>query len=75
MWDGGDLLIQVIQDEAKVRVWNDKKVVSGAYVKVFVREYDQTRFWRDGYTDIAGIFSYTGQNMKNIEKIAILVVT
>lgn len=55
-----------------------RQPVDDAYVKVFARHRDgQTRFYKDGYTDLRGQFDYvtlsTGE-LETVEQLAILIL-
>lgn len=57
----GGLDVQVSRETRQLRVRDRKgKPVAGAYVKVYVRDASgrETKFHKDGYTDLRGAFDY-----------------
>ena len=57
----GGLDVQVSRETRQLRVRDRKgKPVAGAYVKVYVRDVSgrETKFHKDGYTDLRGAFDY-----------------
>lgn len=59
-----------------IQVFINKKKRPGAYVKVFSEKHNQaTKFYRDGYTDIAGTFRYAMSDLDKIKQFYILVTT
>ena len=57
----GTLEVQVAREARQLRVRDGRgKPVAGAYVKVYVRDAAgrETKFHKDGYTDLRGVFDY-----------------
>ncbi|MAH13224.1 MAG: hypothetical protein CMO33_05705 [Verrucomicrobia bacterium] len=74
-----ELAVQVIQNYGHVRVTHEKtsEPLSKVYVKVYCRlSNGQTRFYKDGYTDLRGRFDYvsisTG-DLDGVREFSILV--
>ena len=53
----------------------DRRRAIGSYVKVFSRSNGDTKFYRDGYTDMTGTFRYALSDLDNISDFSILVCT
>lgn len=54
------------------------KLQSEVYVKVFARNGDHSKFYKDGYTDIRGRFDYSSLNnsvLQNIDRFSILIMS
>ena len=51
----------------------DGKPKPGAYCKVYAKG-KETRFYKDGYTDIQGKFKYVSQ-LDDVEKFSLLFIT
>jgi hypothetical protein len=65
------LAVQVVEAYGQVRVSNEatRKPLAGTYVKVYVRMKDgAVRFYKDGYTDLRGLFDYASLNTNEIEE-------
>jgi hypothetical protein len=57
----GAMVVQVVEGYAQARVTHSetRKPLGAVYVKVYARMKDgQVRFYKDGYTDLRGIFDY-----------------
>jgi hypothetical protein len=73
--------VQTVENYGQVRVSHatTAKPVPKAYVKVFAQMQDgQTKFYKDGYTDLRGRFDYTSLNTNEIEivkKFSILILS
>ena len=71
----------MIQRYGQLRVTEtkDNKTVPKTYVKVYARGTDgQTRFHKDGYTDLRGRFDYVTQSnnpLDNVAEYSILVLS
>ena len=76
-----DLTVQGIENygQIKVREASTGRALPATYVKVYARLANgQTRFHKDGYTDIRGRFDYvslSGMDNAEIERFAVLVLT
>ena len=76
-----NMTVQVIENYGQVKVTHQEtgKPLSTVYVKVFARMQDgQTRFYKDGYTDLRGRFDYTSLNTNDldfVDRFAILVLS
>lgn len=62
-------------DEGSAYVYVEGKRQVGVYCKVYGEQRNQSRFLKDGYTDIRGGFRYIPQNSEEIERYAVLSVT
>jgi hypothetical protein len=56
-------------------VYHKRKRLPGAYVKVFANKNGKKQFYRDGYTDMTGIFKYALAETEGVSEFSILVVT
>jgi len=76
-----DLTVQGIENygQIKVREASSGRALPATYVKVYARLANgQTRFHKDGYTDIRGRFDYvslSGMDNAEIQRFAVLVLT
>jgi len=65
--------------QLKVATQHDRRPISKAYVKVYVRTNDdKVEFCKDGYTDIAGLFDYASvstNKLDSVQRFAILVLS
>jgi hypothetical protein len=52
-----------------------KRKAAGVYVKVFAEQRGNTKFYRDGYTDMTGSFRYALEDIDEVSAFAILVQT
>merc|ERR1719410_644447 len=58
-YKGTNCIIEIVGDDNKTKaVHNLKKPISGAYIKVYSKNKNETKFYKDGYTDIRGRFQY-----------------
>jgi hypothetical protein len=66
-----NLKLEISENFGEIKVLNDKNVPQPkVYVKVFAKLYsNETSFFKDGYTDIRGIFDYLSLNTSNINKV------
>jgi hypothetical protein len=75
------MAVQVTSNYGQVKVANAKtgKALPKVYVKVYARmKNGQVRFYKDGYTDLRGLFDYTSLNtdeLRQVAKFAILVLS
>jgi len=75
------LALQVIETYGQVKIANEKtnKPLPKVYVKVYARMKDgQTKFYRDGYTDLRGRFDYASlstNELDNVERFSLLVLS
>jgi hypothetical protein len=75
-----DLEVHVVESYGQVRVSEREqgRPLSRAYVKTYARFKDGTvRFYKDGYTDLAGRFDYatlSTDELDRVERFAILVI-
>lgn len=58
IWENPAIKIKMLEDEGVAIVYVDGKAKPGAYCKVYVKRQAETKFFRDGYTDIQGRFKY-----------------
>ena len=59
----GSLDVQVAREARQLRVRRaDGRPLAGAYVKVYAKDVSgrETKFHKDGYTDLRGAFDYAG---------------
>lgn len=73
LWPSDSVKVKILEDEGVAVVFVDGKPKPGAYCKVYAKG-NQTRFYKDGYTDIQGRFKYVSQ-LDDVQKFAILVIT
>jgi hypothetical protein len=75
------LTLQTIENYGQLKVMHKQtgKALSKVYVKVFARTHDgQTRFYKDGYTDLRGRFDYAAlstDEIDGVEKFSFLVLS
>lgn len=73
--------VQMIESYGQLKVVDAKtgRKVPKTYCKVYARlKNGQTRFYKDGYTDLRGRFDYTSlstNDLDNVEKLSILVMS
>ncbi|MCE5326046.1 MAG: hypothetical protein LLG01_06490 [Planctomycetaceae bacterium] len=71
--------VQMVENYGRLRVTGpDGKAMSKVYVKVYARHAGQNEpaFYKDGYTDLRGMFDYASVSISNrraVEKFAVLV--
>jgi hypothetical protein len=72
-----NMVIQISQNYGEIKVMDsEKNSLIHVYVKVFAQTYDyQISFYKDGYTDIRGIFDYLHSSLDNVEKFAIFIMS
>lgn len=73
LWSNDSVKVKVLEDEGVAVVYVDGKPRPGAYVKVYAKG-KETRFYKDGYTDIQGRFKYVSQ-LDDVEKFSLLFIT
>ncbi len=75
------LAVQVIENYGQVKVASEKtaKPLPKVYVKVYARTKDgQTKFYKDGYTDLRGRFDYASlstNELDNVDRFSLLVLS
>ncbi len=75
------LALQVIETYGQVKITNEKtaKPLPKVYVKVYARMKDgQTKFYKDGYTDLRGRFDYASlstNEIDNVDRFSLLVLS
>lgn len=79
LWSNPNVKAKVVEDEGLVFVYVSGSATPAAYCKVYVRDANsqETRFLRDGYTDIQGKFRYINAagDADGVESFALLVLT
>jgi hypothetical protein len=76
-----ELKVDVIENYGQLRVADKKsgKALSKVYVKVYAKtDSGESKFYKDGYTDLRGRFDYTSLNTDEIDganKFAILILS
>lgn len=81
IWTDPKIIAKVHQQEGVIQVFVDGKRSPGSYVKVFTtrkgvkRPTSDSKYYVDGYTDIAGKFKYGLTDLTLIEQFALLVIT
>ncbi len=75
-------LITHINDKygiARIASTKDNKALSSVYIKVYARfKNGEIKFYKDGYTDLRGMFDYLSQNdddLELIERFSILILS
>ena len=75
------LAVQVVENYGQVKITHTTtgKPLAKVYVKVYARMQDgQTKFYKDGYTDLRGRFDYTSLNTNEldfVQKFSVLVMS
>ena len=67
------LAVQVIENYGQVKVTNQAtgKPIAKAYVKVYAQKSDgQSKFYKDGYTDLRGRFDYASISTNDLDQTA-----
>ena len=72
LWNNPNVKAKVLEDEGLAFVYVNGKTQPGVYCKVYVKENNVTRFFKDGYTDIQGKFKYITSDIDEVETFAIL---
>lgn len=75
LWHSPNVKAKVIEDEGFAYVYVDGKAKPGAYCKVYAKDNSNTRFFKDGYTDLQGKFKYITSDIEGIQTFAILFLT
>ncbi len=76
-----ELVVQVIENYGQVRVTHQgtNKPLSKTYVKVYARmKGGEVKFYKDGYTDLRGMFDYTSlstNELDHVERLSILILS
>ncbi len=76
-----DLLVQVVEQYGQVRVGRagTGKPLPRVYVKAYARmQGGEVKFFKDGYTDLRGVFDYTSLNtneLDHVERFSLLVLS
>lgn len=75
MWNSPNVKARVLEDQGIAYVYLEGKAKPGAYCKVYAKDSSQTRFFKDGYTDLQGKFKYITSDIEGIETFAVLFLT
>ena len=76
-----ELVVQLVQQYGQVRVSHraTSRPLVRSYVKVYARKHGgAVSFYKDGYTDVRGVFDYTslsGDELDQVERFAVLIAT
>ena len=79
-WYTNSLIVNLSPSTGRVQVFTKQGMqpLEGAYVKVYSREQtDAVKFFKDGYTDLRGMFEYTSlstDDLSRSKRLAILVI-
>jgi hypothetical protein len=65
-WHSQSVKAKVLEDEGFAYVYIDGKAAPTVYCKAYARADGNTRFFKDGYTDIQGKFKYITSGIENI---------
>jgi hypothetical protein len=74
-----DLVVQLVEQYGQVRVSHraTSRPLPSSYVKVYARKHGgSVVFYKDGYTDVRGVFDYTtlsNDEIDQVEKFAVLI--
>ena len=75
MWKNPKLKAKMQQNKGIVQVFYGGKKLPGCYCKVYQKRNQEIRFYRDGYTDITGVFKYALGDVQGITQFSILVMS
>jgi hypothetical protein len=67
--------VKIKEEKGEAQVFVDNKRKPGCYCKVYQMRNGESKFCRDGYTDITGTFKYALTDLTGVTQFAILFVT
>ena len=75
MWNNPNIKIKIKENSGYAQVFCEGKRQPGCYCKVYQMKNGQSKFYRDGYTDITGTFKYALADLEGVSEFSILFVT
>ncbi len=75
LWSNPNIKIKVKEESGYAQVFYQNKKQAGCYCKVYQMKNGQSKFYRDGYTDITGTFKYALADLDGISEFSILFIT
>jgi hypothetical protein len=75
LWNNPNIKIKIKEDSGYAQVFCEGKRQPGCYCKVYQMKNGQSKFYRDGYTDITGTFKYALADLEGVSEFSILFVT
>ena len=75
LWSNPNIKIKVKEESGYAQVFYQNKKQAGCYCKVYPMKNGQSKFYRDGYTDITGTFKYALADLDGISEFSILFIT
>ena len=64
MWKNPKLKVKMHESKGLLQVFYAGKKLPGCYCKVYEKKKGKIVFYRDGYTDITGVFKYALNNIE-----------
>ena len=75
LWNNPNIKIKIKENSGYAQVFCEGKRQPGCYCKVYQMKNGQSKFYRDGYTDITGTFKYALADLEGVSEFSILFVT
>lgn len=75
LWSNPKLKTKVQEEKGVLQVFYEGKKLAGCYCKVYQMKRGEIKFYRDGYTDIAGCFKYALANLDGISGFSVLAMS
>ena len=75
LWSNPKIKINIKEDSGYAQVFYESKKQAGCYCKVYQMKKGESKFYRDGYSDMTGTFKYALADLEGVSEFSILFVT